>query len=277
MNIFLKQLLVRFYIIFAELGIDFYRIFLLPKSIKIYIRNYIFFKKQYNKYSNEKISFELLPRLNDRNQLSGSYDNEYFLTDLFISQYIYANNLNINNLLDVGSRVDGFVSNVASFRKINIIDIRNVPKELKNIKGKRLDMTGDYKSIPRERYDFITSIHAIEHFGLGRYGDPIDFNGHIKAIRNINKLLKINGTFFLGVPYSKENKIIFDCHRKLTINTWEKALIENGFLIQSKYHQYRNNWPEVYKKNLEKENGLIIFRCTKTSRKDRSKLKSKNA
>ena len=88
MNIFFKQLLVRFYIIFAELGIDFYRMFLLPKSIKIYIRNFISFKKQYKKYSNKEISFELLPRLNDRNQLSGAYDNEYFLTDLFISQII---------------------------------------------------------------------------------------------------------------------------------------------------------------------------------------------
>ena len=269
MNIFLKQIFLKFYIIFAELGIDFYRIFFLPKSIKIYIQNFIFFKKQYRKYSNNKYCFELLPRLNDRNQLSGAYDNEYFLIDLFISQYIYENNIKINNLLDVGSRVDGFVSNVASFRKIDIVDIRNVPKELKNIKGMRLDMTGDNKFIPNERYDFITSIHAIEHFGLGRYGDPIDLNGHIKAIKNINKILKINGIFFLGVPYGNKNKIIFDCHRELTIKTWEKALKENGFLIQTKYHQYRNHWPRVYKKSLEKEKGLIIFKCTKTLRKDR--------
>ena len=263
MKFFFKQSIIKLYIVFTEIGIDFYRIISLPNEIKTYIKNFILFKRQYKQISDKKISFDLLPRLNDRYQLSGGYDNEYFLTDLFIAQYIYVNNLNINNLLDVGSRVDGFISNVASFRKINIIDIRNVPKELHNIKGKKLDMTGDLKSVPAEQYDFITSIHAIEHFGLGRYGDPIDFNGHIKAIRNINKLLMSNGTFFLGVPYGKENKIIFDCHRELTINSWEKTLIENGFVIQTKYHQYRNGWPRLYKKSLEEEKGLIIFRCKK--------------
>jgi hypothetical protein len=27
--------------------------------------------------------------------------------------------------------------------------------------------------------DSISSLHAIEHFGLGRYGDTIDVNGHL--------------------------------------------------------------------------------------------------
>ena len=46
-----------------------------------------------------------------------------------------------------------------------------------------------------EYCDSISSLHAIEHFGLGRYGDPIDYYGHIKAISNITKMLKKMGPY----------------------------------------------------------------------------------
>ena len=32
-----------------------------------------------------------------------------------------------------------------------------------------------------EPVDSVSCLHAIEHFGLGRYGDPIDVFGHIKG------------------------------------------------------------------------------------------------
>ena len=37
--------------------------------------------------------------------------------------------------------------------------------------------------------DSISCLHAIEHFGLGRYGDPVDVLGHVKALDNIRKAL----------------------------------------------------------------------------------------
>ena len=58
----------------------------------------------------------------------------------------------------------------------------------------------------------ISSLHAIEHFGLGRYGDPIDYYGHIKAISNITKMLKKNGTLHFSAPIGKQ-RIEFNAHR----------------------------------------------------------------
>lgn len=259
-----KSFLLRIYILFSEFGFDFYKMFLTPISITRYLKNLFLFKKELKKNKSENFKIELIPRLNDHNQIAGGYENEYFITDLFISQYISKESPGIESLLDVGSRVDGLVSHISCFREITIIDIRDVPSKFKNIKSMKLDMTQNFKMNGRKKYDAITSNHAIEHFGLGRYGDPVDFNGHIKAIKNIHKLLKEEGLFILGVPYSKENKIFFDCHRELSINKWSKILISSGFTIKEKYSQYKDEWPKIYKNSLSKEKGMIIFFCIKS-------------
>jgi len=258
-----KSFLLKIYTLFHEFGFDLYKIILLPFSIRRYLRNLILFKNEMRKFKSDKYYLELIPRLYDYNQLSGGYENEYFITDLFISQYIKFKNSEIKNLLDVGSRIDGLVSNISCFREINIIDIRDVPSKFKNIKSMKLDMTKNFSMNGRKRYDVITSNHAIEHFGLGRYGDPIDFNGHIKAIKNIHKLLKDKGQLILGVPFAKENKIYFDCHRELSIKTWTKILDENGFIIQDKFSQFKDEWPKIYKSSMPNRKGMIIFFCIK--------------
>ena len=47
-------------------------------------------------------------------------------------------------------------------------------------------------------------MHAIEHFGLGRYGDPIDPQGYQRGIYNMTQLLKPGGRFYLSTPIGQE-------------------------------------------------------------------------
>ena len=57
-------------------------------------------------------------------------------------------------------------------------------------------------------------LHTIEHFGLGRYGDKIDPNGHIKGFNNILKLLSSNAKLYISFPVGGiKTKIIFNAHR----------------------------------------------------------------
>ena len=60
--------------------------------------------------------------------------------------------------------------------------------------------------------DSISSLHALEHFGLGRYGDKIDPYGYMKGITNITKVLKSKGIFYFSVPMGKQ-RIEFNAHR----------------------------------------------------------------
>jgi SAM-dependent methyltransferase len=52
-----------------------------------------------------------------------------------------------------------------------------------------------------ESFDAIVSLSAIEHIGLGHYGDPKDPDGDSKAMANVWRWLKPNGWFYFDVPY----------------------------------------------------------------------------
>ena len=54
----------------------------------------------------------------------------------------------------------------------------------------------------------ITSLHAIEHFGLGRYGDEIDYFGDIKGLKEMHRILLDNGFIITSVPCTFENSNI---------------------------------------------------------------------
>ena len=66
-----------------------------------------------------------------------------------------------------------------------------------------------------EEFDAAVSFSSIEHTGLGRYGDPLNPNGDIEAVRQIHCMLKPGGIFFLGLPTSKDGSsyIEFNAHR----------------------------------------------------------------
>jgi len=131
--------------------------------------------------------------------------------------------------LDIGSRTDGFVAHVASFRQIEIIDIRDIKSRVKNISFRKADLM----QLPNDLLNYcdsISSLHAIEHFGLGRYGDPIDYYGYLKAIQNITKILKVGGSFYFSVPIGPQ-RIEFNAHRVFSLN----------YLIEIITHEYELN------------------------------------
>jgi hypothetical protein len=58
----------------------------------------------------------------------------------------------------------------------------------------------------------LSCMHVIEHIGLGRYGDPLDPDGDIKAIRELKRVLAVNGHLLFVVPIGKP-RIEFNAHR----------------------------------------------------------------
>jgi hypothetical protein len=55
-------------------------------------------------------------------------------------------------------------------------------------------------------------MHALEHVGLGRYGDPIDPYGDIKGARELSRVLAVGGDLLIVLPVGRP-KIAFNAHR----------------------------------------------------------------
>ena len=185
-----------------------------------------FFNKKNLKYNNFKYFLDYIqfiklggkatcfhPMLNDSLQQAGISKGHYFHQDLLVASYIYKSNPETH--IDIGSRIDGFVAHVAAFRKIQIIDIRDLNEiDHENISFIKLDLTED------NNFSFLSEsvscLHAIEHFGLGRYGDTIDPVGHIKGFNNI---LKIINWPTRGNKMILKNFDYVDAQGKLHLNT----------------------------------------------------------
>lgn len=73
-------------------------------------------------------------------------------------------------------------------------------------------MNSDEFLITGEKFDAAMSISSIEHDGLGRYGDPINPNGDLQAMRLLKRKLKPNGLLFLGIPLGLDT-LVWNAHR----------------------------------------------------------------
>ncbi len=151
------------------------------------------------------------PILTDYDAKAGSVRGHYFHQDLLVASFIHAKNPARH--IDIGSRIDGFVAHVASFRNIEVMDIRTLDSiGHRNISFIKADLM-DEKAIQGDMADSVSCLHAIEHFGLGRYGDPLDPNGHLRGFNNLIRMLKAGGTLYISVPIGRTNEVHFNAHR----------------------------------------------------------------
>jgi hypothetical protein len=155
------------------------------------------------------------PNLHDRFAESGATRGHYFIQDLLVAQKIMA--ANPVRHVDIGSRIDGFVAHVASFRPIEVLDIRPLDLQFENISFRQCDITLGSNGL-EEYADSVSCLHALEHIGLGRYGDRPDINGHLRAFDTITTILKKQGTLYLSVPIGEE-RIEFNGHRVFALAT----------------------------------------------------------
>ena len=147
----------------------------------------------------------LAPCLSDRNEEGGATKSEYFWQDLLVARWIHA--ARPERHVDVGSRVDGFVAHVASFREIEVFDVRAITSSVPGVVFRQADLMDPHAlgaDIGAGYCDSLSCLHAIEHFGLGRYGDPIDPRGYQRGIANLARLLRAGGTFYLSTPLGRE-------------------------------------------------------------------------
>ena len=149
------------------------------------------------------------PILSEYGDSAGSASGHYFHQDLLVSQFIFQKNPTRH--IDIGSRIDGFVAHVAAFRKIEIFDIRELPSSNHaNIEYRQADLM---LNAGYEVTDSLSCLHTIEHFGLGRYGDPLDPRGYLEGFKNLIAMLKPGGVLYISFPIGMKNEVHFNAHR----------------------------------------------------------------
>jgi hypothetical protein len=94
--------------------------------------------------------------------------------------------------------------------------------------------------IPREHggFDVAFSISSFDHSGLGRFGDPLDATGDLKAMQTTLCMLKPGGLLFLAVPIGPDC-VAFNLHR--VYGKHRLPLLLEGFEILSKF-----GWDESF-------------------------------
>ena len=157
---------------------------------------------------------KLSPCLFDRYNQSGSASGHYFHQDLLVARRIFANNPELH--VDIGSRIDGFVAHVASYRNIEVFDIRPLQANIPNITFIQKNLLEPDHGMTNY-CDSISCLHAIEHFGLGRYGDPVVYDGYLFALDNITKALRQGGKFYVSTPIGPQ-RIEFNAHRVFSVS-----------------------------------------------------------
>lgn len=194
-----RQFIAKIYwVMDAQFGIDPIKFLLSLKGLGRYIRNLIQFKLAFAG------QLEVVPCLHDWYAEAGSTKDEYFWQDLVVARMIFA--ANPAKHVDVGSRLDGFVAHVASFRDCEVFDVRPVSTVIPGVVFRQADLMNPISlPIATGGYcDSLSCLHAIEHFGLGRYGDPVNPNGYQCGIANMVQLLRPDGIFYLSTPIGRE-------------------------------------------------------------------------
>lgn len=170
-------------------------------ALRWYLRDLFLFRRYF------RGDILVSPCLHDRVENVDVRKNEYFWQDLLVAHWIFL--ADPKKHVDVGSRLDGFVGHVASFRQLEVFDIRPPNISIPRVCFRQIDFmsTDSVSSLIGEKLgycDSVSCLHVLEHLGLGRYGDPVDCEGYKKGIKNLSKLLVNGGTLYLSTPIGRD-------------------------------------------------------------------------
>ena len=111
--------------------------------------------------------------------------------------------------IDIASSLH-FCAQLSAFCPIGFFDYRPARLYLANLTTGAADLMR--LPFANESVRSLSCMHVVEHVGLGRYGDPLDPDGDLKAVSELKRVVAPGGSLLLVVPVGKP-RIQFNAHR----------------------------------------------------------------
>ncbi|MBA4384741.1 MAG: hypothetical protein C0410_08395 [Anaerolinea sp.] len=143
----------------------------------------------------------------DENTGTTSFDSHYIYHPAWATRIIAKIRPSVH--IDISSTLT-FCTMLSAFIPVRFYDYRPANLNLEGLVSERADLL----NLPFEDASIssLSCMHVIEHIGLGRYGDPLDPDGDLKAIAELKRVLKPGGSLFFVTPVGKP-RIQFNAHR----------------------------------------------------------------
>jgi glycosyltransferase involved in cell wall biosynthesis/SAM-dependent methyltransferase len=144
--------------------------------------------------------------LDDRTQQTG-FDRHYIYHPAWAARVLAA--VRPQRHTDISSTLT-FCSIVSAFIPVDFYDYRPAPLQLTGLNS----LPADLLALPFEdgSVESLSCMHVLEHVGLGRYGDALDPDGDLKAIRELCRVLAPGGSLLVASPVGQP-KVHFNAHR----------------------------------------------------------------
>ena len=210
----LRNVLRSFHRLFLYCGFD-------PQGL-LRLRHLGKFLSDWRKYqrSNTVPSFRiqlesLCPILGDFHGSAGEVLDDYFHQDLWAARKIYR--ARPPRHVDIGSRIDGFIAHLLVFMPVEYVDIRPLPHPVKDLAVIQSDATW-LSMFSDDSIPSLSSLHVGEHFGLGRYSDPIAPMACFAFMSSLARVLAPGGRLYFSTPVGRE-RVEFNAHRVFALPT----------------------------------------------------------
>ncbi|MBM2817602.1 MAG: O-antigen chain-terminating methyltransferase [Parcubacteria group bacterium] len=154
-------------------------------------------------------------------------------------------------ILDIGSTIcDRLFATLPKTIEVHGINLNKKLIKNNEIKFKTGDIRKtDYQS---EYFDCVVCISTLEHIGVsGRYSSDEDPKGDIRAMEEINRIMKKGGTLLVTLPYGIKDVLPIN---KLYNEERVKNLFRGFEIISQDFYKFSPLW-KVWIKTTEKEAG----------------------
>lgn len=168
------------------------------------------------------------------------WNRVYLKDDFEINVLIHHLNFKpTDKILEVGCN-DSELSNTLHGKGCEVwgVDVKFNDPKFKFIRGNFQDVY-----IPENYFDIVIDVSAIHHFGLGNYGDKIEYDADIITAKKIYNSLKPNGLFYVSTDCisTKFNQNVSNYYRQYNIREFINRIVLPSKFKLLELITYKNN------------------------------------